>query len=471
MAFWANTADAVRLAADERRRNEEATGGGGLGRLQGGEADCQANGEAEGQGGRASQAERVALDAEHGGNRRRPERRRRSPSLLAQEEVRRRRAVPRELTSDTVVVGGGIAGLSVARFLAERGDRVVLVERGGIGAGASGRNGGFLFRQPAAWINDHVEESVAIYAALQNDVSLPLDLQRRPQLVLAVEPEELDAARAYAKAVGGEEFDLRQDDWFADNLAGGYVVEGGYMVDAMSATAATAEAARRAGAILHTNCEAKRILTRGGRVGAVATDLGVLPADRVVVACGPRTRFLLRTAGLDLPISSSRGWLLETAPLERLPQYSVEQAVWPLQEEMGAMTADPTMTEVAAGETERPGLVSLLMGARPAGHCLIGTSLSRSLLEESEGPDTVQRLAERAARVSPHLREIPVVAAWSGRRAMTPDGLPVVGPVRSVEGLDVASGFSSIGMMVAPAACRRLADGTASPEHDPGRFP
>ncbi len=38
------------------------------------------------------------------------------------------------------------------------------------------------------------------------------------------------------------------------------------------------------------------------------------------------------------------------------------------------------------------------------------------------------RLAERAARVSPHLRDVAVVAAWSGRRAMTPDGLPVVGP-------------------------------------------
>jgi glycine/D-amino acid oxidase-like deaminating enzyme len=389
---------------------------------------------------------------------------------LAQEEVRRRRAVARGLTTDTVVVGGGIAGLSVARCLAEGGDRVVLVERGGIGAGASGRNGGFVFRQPSDWINDHLEESVAIYAALQDDGPLPLDLEPRPQLILAVEPEELDTARAYAEAVGGQQLDLREDDWFADDLAGGFVVEGSYVVDAMSATAATAEAARRAGTILHTNCEAKRILTRGGRVEAVATDLGVLPADRVVVACGPRTRFLLRTAGIDLPISSSRGWLLETAAIERPPRYSIEQAVWPLQDEMGALTADPTIAEVAEGETERPSLVSLLMGARPAGYCLIGTSLSRSLLEEPEGHDMVPRLAERAARVSPHLRDAPVVAAWSGRRAMTPDGLPILGPIPGLDGLEVAAGFSSIGMMVAPAACRRLADGVAPPAHDPGRF-
>jgi glycine/D-amino acid oxidase-like deaminating enzyme len=65
---------------------------------------------------------------------------------------------------------------------------------------------------------------------------------------------------------------------------------------------------------------------------------------------------------------------------------------------------------------------------------------------------------------------VPVVAAWSGRRGMTPDGLPVVGPVPGVDGLEVAAGFSSIGMIVAPAACRRLADGETPPEHDPGRF-
>jgi len=346
----------------------------------------------------------------------------------------------------------------------------VLVERGGIGAGASGRNGGFVFRQPSAWINDHLEESVRIYEALQDEGPIPLDLEPRTQLLLAVEPAELAHARAYAETVGGEEVDLREDDWFADDLAGGYAVEGGASLEAMSATAAMAESARRAGAELRLGDEAKQVLVSAGRVRGVATDGGVIACERVVVAAGPRTRFLLRTAGVDLPISSARGWILETASVDRPPPYAIEQAVWPLQDEMARLVVDPTLAEVAAGETERPSLVSLLMGERPAGHCLIGTSLSRSLLEESEGPDTVPRLAERAARVSPHLRDVRIVAAWSGRRAMTVDGLPAVGPIPGVEGLEVASGFSSIGMMIAPAACRRLVDGESPPEHVPARL-
>ncbi|MGH2450224.1 MAG: NAD(P)/FAD-dependent oxidoreductase [Candidatus Limnocylindria bacterium] len=370
---------------------------------------------------------------------------------------------------DTVVVGGGIAGCSLAGFLAERGERVLLVERGGIGAGASGRNGGFLFRQPAAWINELLAETAEIYAELQAEGPVPFDFRPWPMLLLAVEERELEHGRAYTDAVGGELVDLREDDWFADDLAGGWVVEGGYTVDAMGATTATAEAARRAGAELRPGCEAKRILVRNGRVTGLATDEGVVACGRVVNAAGPRLRFLLRTARVDLPVSSTRGWLLESGRVEPQPRYAIEQAAWPVQEEMGRLAADPTLGDVAAGAVDEPGLVSLLLGGRPAGHCLIGTSLQRSLLEESEGPQTVRRLAERAVRISPHLEDVPVVAAWSGRRAMTPDGLPVAGPVPGVEGLEVLGGLSSIGMVTGPALARRLADGHHG-DFDPARL-
>jgi glycine/D-amino acid oxidase-like deaminating enzyme len=288
-------------------------------------------------------------------------------------------------------------------------------------------------------------------------------------LLLAVEERELEQARVYAEAVGGKEVDLREDPWFADDLAGGFVIEGGYTLDAMGATTAMAEAARRAGVDFWLGCEAKRILAEGDRVRGVATDDGIVPTERVVVATGPRLRFLPRTVGVDLPVGASRGWLLETGKVDPPPRYAVEQAAWPLQDEMAALVGSPTLGEVAAGAAEEPGLVSLLLGGRSAGQCVIGTSLRRSLLEEPETPETVRRLAERAVRVSPVLRDVPVVAAWSGRRAISADGLPVVGPVPGIDGLEVAGGFSSIGMVTSPAACRRLVLGGAE-AFDPGRF-
>ena len=377
----------------------------------------------------------------------------------------RRHGVDRELeTVDTVVVGAGIAGCAAARTLARAGESVLVLDRAGIGAGASGRNGGFLFRQPTPWIGGLLDEAIPWYRELEEEGPVPLDLQEWPMLLLAVEEGELAHARAYADAVGGKEVDLRQDPWLADDLAGGFVVEGGVTLDAMGATTAAAESARRAGARFVLGCEAKRILVDAGAVEGLATDEGIVRCGRVVVASGPRLRFLLRTAGADLPVSSSRGWLLETGRVDPPPPYAIEQAAWPEQEVMGPLLADPTLGEVAAGAAEEPGLVSLLLGGRPAGHCLIGTSLGRSLLEEPEGPETVRRLAERAVRVAPHLAGVPVVASWSGRRAMTPDGLPVVGPVGGVDGLEVIGGLSSIGMITAPGMARLLASG------DPGPF-
>ena len=162
-----------------------------------------------------------------------------------------------------------------------------MVDGGGIGAGASGRNGGFLFRQPLGWINDLLAETLEIYEEV-SDGPVPFDLAPWPMLVLAVEEDELEAAQVYAEAVGGEEVDLRADPWFADDLAGAFVVDGGRTLDAMGATTALAEAARREGVEFRLGCEAKRFLVRSGRVTGLATDEGVLPCERVVLATGPQ---------------------------------------------------------------------------------------------------------------------------------------------------------------------------------------
>jgi glycine/D-amino acid oxidase-like deaminating enzyme len=344
----------------------------------------------------------------------------------------------------------------------------VVVDGGGIGAGASGRNGGFLFRQPLGWVNDLLAETLEIYEDV-SDGPVPFDLTPWPMLVLAVEEDELEAAQAYAEAVGGEEVDLGADPWFADDLAGGFVVGGGRTIDAMGATTALAEAARREGVEVRLGCEAKRIIIQKDRVTGLATDDGVLPCERVVLATGPWLRLLLRSVGVELPVTASRGWLLETGRVDPPPRYAIEQALWPVQDEMASVVGAPTVREVADGAAEEPGIVSLLLGVRPGGRCVIGTSLRRSLLDDPEGPETIRRLAERAARVSPTLEDVPVLAAWSGRRAHTPDGLPVVGSVPGVEGLIVAGGFSSIGMVTAPAACRRLGAGDTA-LFDPARL-
>lgn len=358
----------------------------------------------------------------------------------------------------------------MARFLAERGERVTVVERGGIGAGASGRNGGYLLRRPDGWQESLRRETLGIYEELAEASPVPFDLAPRPLVLVALDEHEAGHARAHAAATGGEALDPRSDPWLADDLTAAFRVDGSAWVDAMSATAAMAEVARARGARFRPGCEAKRILVASGRVTGVATDEGVTSCGRVVIASGPRVRFLLRTVGLDVPVSAVRGWLLETEVVASPPPYAVEQAIWPSQEEMGRLAAPPTLAEVAAGPVGGPSLVSLLLGPKPSGAVLVGTSLNTSVAEEPEGPETVQLVAARAARVLPGLAAARVVATWSGRRSISPDGLPVVGPVPGVEGLEVAGAFGSAGMVTAPAACRALVDGRPDPAFAPARL-
>jgi glycine/D-amino acid oxidase-like deaminating enzyme len=148
----------------------------------------------------------------------------------------------------------------------------------------------------------------------------------------------------------------------------------------------------------------------------------------------------------------------------------IEQAVWPDQRTMAQISSAPDLSAIAGGEAGGSRLVSLLMGDRPGGSLVIGTSLNASIREDPEGAATIQEIAARAIRVAPRLASTSVVASWSGRRTMLPDGRPLAGVVPGIAGLEVAGGFSSVGMVTIPGVCRALARAEPQPELDPGRF-
>ena len=105
--------------------------------------------------------------------------------------------------TETVVVGAGLAGCTTARYLAEQGDEVTLIERHGIGAGASGRNGGWLLRRPDPWVNGLRDQAVSIYEELES-AGLECGLHELPLLLVALDAGEMEHARAYSKAVSAQ---------------------------------------------------------------------------------------------------------------------------------------------------------------------------------------------------------------------------------------------------------------------------
>ena len=357
----------------------------------------------------------------------------------------------------------------MARYLAEAGDDVTLIERDGVGAGASGRNGGWLVRRPDAWINGLRDQAVSMYEELES-AGLACGLHELPLLLVALEAGELEHALSYSEAVSAEPVDPTVEPWLADDLLGAFLVPGCHGIDPMAATCSMAEAARQSGVETRLGEEVKRIVVERDRVVGVVSDAGRVSADRVVIAAGPIIGPLLARAGVHIPVSVVRGWLAQTDPCETPLPYVVEQAHWPDQRTMATIAATPTLADLAAGEEGASRLVSLLMGARPGGALVIGTSLNASTREDPEGAATLGEIAARAIRITPPVEDLRVVATWSGRRTMTPDGRPIAGPVPGVEGLVVSGGFSSVGMVTIPGICRALARGEPLPDLDPGRF-
>jgi sarcosine oxidase subunit beta len=272
--------------------------------------------------------------------------------------------------ADVVVVGGGIIGCGIAAELASRGTSVVLLERSEIGAGASGRNHGLMFRPEDPVLEPLARVSSAMYAALAGETALDLSLDPAPRGLVIVVCEDSDwpaadreaqAAAAAGSAVQRlDEAALREaEPALSPGRPGGFLIDDGFRVDPAALTLAYAEQARAAGAQVWTNTEVKQILVNGGLVQGVATDAGLVTAPTVVNAAGPWAPKLARTAGAAVPIGGVRGWLLLTHPRPGLMRHLVVTAGWhqaPGEAGAGALTvgsiAEGTMGTMGTMGTE-----------------------------------------------------------------------------------------------------------------------
>jgi glycine/D-amino acid oxidase-like deaminating enzyme len=382
--------------------------------------------------------------------------------------------------SDVVVVGGGIAGCTVAYALARQRARVVLVEQRMIAAGASGRNMGFLLNEVDVEAYELMRTALPVYDEIARG-PLPFAFRETDMMLVPQDERQLDITRRRAEALRAhgldcafvDEKELRaQLPHLREGLPGGYRLPGVWMVDPGAATRAFAEAARAAGADIRTGVRVGQLIMRSGRCEGVLTDGGLLAAGAVVLATGPWMQELLPSA----PVFAGRGWLLRTGSLDfELPWVLAEMA-WPDLDELGRASRPPTLSEVAAGAYDKPVAATVAVVGLPTGDALIGTSLAPSLREPVEGVDMPSRIARRALDLVPGLGQASITASWYGMRPMSPDGLPLVGATQT-EGLFLHAGHGSIGMQAAPATAQWLAhlvlEGKPAPDLErlrPDRF-
>lgn len=346
-------------------------------------------------------------------------------------------------TADCVLVGGGVVGCSLAYHLARGGMRPLLLERGELGGGSTGRCAGGVRQQFSTGVNVRVSRlSRAMLERFPEEVGASAELRRIGYLFLATtDAEAAQFARnvAVQRAAGLAEVELldvagalelvpelRAEDLTAatwcptDGLAGPNEVTLGY-----------AAAARRHGATILEDIEVTGIDGRREAIAAVVTARGRVSTPLVVDCAGPHAAVVAGLAGVSVPVAPFRRhiFLTETFSLSRpVP-----------------MTVDFHTSFYFHPEGD-----GMLLGmSDPDEPSSFDTSVSWEFL---------QRLIENATWRLPALERSRIRTGWAGLYEMSPDHQGIVGEAPGRPGLWLCCGFSGHGFMQAPAIGHLLAE-------------
>jgi sarcosine oxidase subunit beta len=341
---------------------------------------------------------------------------------------------------DVAVIGAGIVGLAIAHELDSRGLSVCVLERSGIGAGASGVQPGGVRQQWATRINCRlVRESADFYADASDRLRSEVPFRFDPcgYLFVAESAAELEqlGENVRIQAAEGVQSRLVTPQEIADlvpgieasELAGGaWCGDDGYIDRPQSVLAAFASE-------LDVRLEEVRQIASRGDVWQV----GSVFAPVVVVAAGLETTDLLRQLGIVVPIEPEARYLFLSDPIaERL-------------------------------------LEPLVVSARhgfAAKHLADGRVLASDLSArggESGRERWRANIRREIERLLPRLAHVSFPTLVRGYYDVTPDHQPILGPMPGRPGLFVAAGFSGHGFMLAPAVARIVADAVTEQGLDP----
>jgi glycine/D-amino acid oxidase-like deaminating enzyme len=353
-------------------------------------------------------------------------------------------------TADAVVIGGGIIGVSVAYYLAQRDfGRIIMLEREALGSGSTGRSVASidLFSlQPAAL--ELQFQAYEIFAHFEELIGAECGLVTTGFAALGGPEHTADLQKAVAAtiAAGIETQLITPADFAALEPAANtedlaticYVPAAGY-ADPVLTLNAYAAAARRAGVVIQQGKPVTGLAHQGGRVTGVKTMSEVIAAPVVVCAAGPWNGRLLKSFGVDdLGLYTVRHPVIvmqgsEDHDLPRLSILDLPNDTY-ARPETGGLTLAGSITPAVGYDPVEP--------------------------EDNDQGVTAEYTywaAERLVQRYPSLASGRLRPGWSGLMTISPDWQPVLGAIPELPGLYCAAGFSGQGFKIGPAVGNLMA--------------
>ena len=357
---------------------------------------------------------------------------------------------------DTVIVGGGIIGNSIAYHLARQGQQVLVIERSEVASSpaASWASAGGVRRQGRHPAEARLAiEAIERWKTLEQELEADLHYRRGGNLLLAESDAEADQLVKFV--------DHQHEIGFADvrlvdrkealTLVPGLndrIVAGSFspidgQADPVLTTRAFATAALRHGAIYWTGTSTSSFTVHQDHVKSVQTERGKVNAEHIVLAAGTWSDELAATFGLRLPIRTRALQMILSTPA----QSNLLQPV------ISAVGRVLSLKQVANG--------AFLLGGGWLGD---STPDRRSFIMRST---SIQGNWVTARELLPAVGDQRIARSWCGLEAQSIDDIPFIGSMPGLKGLTIAVGFSGHGFALAPAIGRSVAEqinGHSTPE-------
>lgn len=410
---------------------------------------------------------------------------------------------------DVVVIGAGIVGTSTACFLAERGSRVLLCEKGRVAGEQSSRNWGWVRQQGRDWAELPIMmESSRIWRELATKTGeSDLTFTESGCVYLAESESQMAKYESWSALAKEHQLDTRllsaseasalvpdiEGHWI-----GGMLTASDGRAEPFVAVPALARVAGSLGATVIEDCAVRTIESENGHVTAAVTEKGRVRTSCVVLAGGAWSTHFATNLGLDLPqlmVRSTAG-RTHAAPDKPIPNVSTAGFGIRRRDDGGYTIATGDLAEhyvspksfkyftkylalmkISAKDLSmKTGPPTHYPGAWSSKKRWSGDDISpfeqMRVLNPPPSKKVWRRLNERLPQRAPWLDGVGIAELWAGMIDVTPDAVPYICEAPSPQGLFVGTGLSGHGFGIGPAVGKILADLILgrTPGHDLTRF-